>query len=151
MSRVLAMSLFVSPPATRASTSISRELRGSCPDARILPISRDATGGASTYSPAAAERRAWRLLPCGIFEQVARGTGLDRGEDVGVGVLDGEHEHADRGMVCPYPGGGGHPVDVGHSQVHQHDVGFESGRQGGGFGAVSGFRRRPGCRARLPA
>ena len=67
----------------------------------------DATVGASTVSPRAAARTASASSAGGrVLEQVAGRAGLDRAQDVRVGLVGGEHDH-------PGPGGGGEDLPGG--------------------------------------
>ena len=85
---------------------------------------RDATAAASSDSPRAAACDApEQLLPGRVLEEVTDGAGLDRPHDVVVGVVGGEDENLDPGMLGPDPPRGLHPVDSGHAEVHEHDVG----------------------------
>jgi hypothetical protein len=61
---------------------------------------------------------AWRVL-----EQVAVGAGLDGADDVGVGVVGGEHQHPRRFRSGAQLPGGVDSVEAGHAQVHQDQVG----------------------------
>ena len=143
------ISALVRPRATSRSTSISRAVSDCRRGARIRLTSRAATGGASTVSPRAAARIASASSACGaVLEQVAGRAGLDRAQDVGVGVVGGEHQH--RGCRAPRGdrGGGRDAVAAGHPQVHQHDVGRQSRGQRDRLGARRRPRRRRRGRAR---
>jgi hypothetical protein len=65
----------------------------------------------------------------GVFEQEAAGAGLQCFEDVGVGVVGGQDEDMDileSGELCDLAGGLD-PVQLGHANVHEDDVGFRTG------------------------
>ena len=56
--------------------------------------------------------------------QVTRGAGLDRAQDVGVGLVRGQHHHPGRRRGREHAGRRHHPVAPGHPQIHQYDVGL---------------------------
>ena len=84
------------PSATRARTSVSRRVRA-VPGVRrrfIEPVrdggrERGAAGGGGADGGG-------QVLGWGVLEEVAGGAGLDGGQDVGVGVVRGDDQHARR-------------------------------------------------------
>ena len=85
--------------------------------------------GAMSASPAAATRTASSSRSDGrVLEQEAGGADAQRLEDVLAGVEGREH-HDGRGVlrVGEDPLGRREPVELGHADVHQHDVGAPAG------------------------
>ena len=85
--------------------------------------------GAMSASPAAATRTASSSRSDGrVLEQEAGGADAQRLEDVLAGVEGREH-HDRRGVlrVGEDPLGRREPVELGHADVHQHDVGAPAG------------------------
>ena len=86
-----------------------------------------------------------------VLEQEAARAGLQRVVDVLVEVVGREHEHARR-VLRGDLARGGDAVELGHADVHQHDVGLEGARRCGSPRGRWTPRRRPrgrrGSRAR---
>ena len=62
------------------------------------------------------------VVGLGVLQQVADGTGVEGGDDP-LGVRErGQHQHVRTAVGDDLPGGGD-PVDPGHLQVHEDDVG----------------------------
>ncbi len=60
----------------------------------------------------------------GILQQIARGSGADKIENVFLLIVHRERHDADVRRL-PLDGAGGlHPVHAGHAHVHQDDVGL---------------------------
>ena len=147
------MSALDSPRATCGSTSSSRGVSDVAPPAAApgRPAC-GATGGASTVSPRAAARTASASSsPRRVLEQVAGRAGLDRPQDVGVGVVRGERPAPGRRAGRGDPAGRGDAVDAGHPQVHQHHVRPQSRGQRDRLGAGRRPRRPPRGPARRRA
>ena len=87
----------------------------------------------------------WR----GVLEQEAGRAGLQRPEDVVVGVEGGQHD--DRGRVLQRADrrGGGDAVQPGHPDVHQHDIGPVTSDGVDGVRPVSCLAHHLQFRARL--
>jgi phosphoglycolate phosphatase-like HAD superfamily hydrolase len=60
----------------------------------------------------------------GVLEQVTGGARLDRPQDIGVGLVGGQHEHPRSWVRREDLLGGRHPVAERHPQVHQDHVVF---------------------------
>ena len=61
-----------------------------------------------------------------ILEQVPRGAGFDRPEDLGIPIKRGENDHGRSGILGAQRGGRLHAVHAGaEAQVAQHDVGVQ--------------------------
>jgi hypothetical protein len=71
-----------------------------------------------------------------VLEQVAPGTCLHRGDDVGVGVIGREDEHLRRLREGANGPRGSHAVEDRHPQVHQDQVGSEHRDEGERLRAV---------------
>ena len=99
----------------RAEDPSSRWVRGSTAGVRTWPSSREATDGDSTDSPRARPHGPEQLLLGGVLEQVAGGPGLDRREDVAVGLVGGEDQHLGGHAPLGHAGDRGRPVDLGHA------------------------------------
>ena len=72
--------------------------------------------------------RPHELLDPGVLQQVATRARAHRGHDRVV-VEHGEDEHGDVGVVLDDLSGGRDPVQAGHLQVHEHDVGAQRARE----------------------
>src|SRR5262245_7729496 len=75
------------------------------------------------------------LFAGGVLEQVPRGAYLNHRQDVSIGVVGRQHEDVDVGMAPADPRRGGDAVNLGHSQVHQEDMGTKLARQVDGLDA----------------
>ena len=81
------------------------------------------------------------LAGFGVLDQEAGGAGAECLDDVLVVVEGGEDEHVDVGEVGVGGDlvGGAQPVDAGHPDVHEHDVGVGLPGQLHRGGSVAGF------------
>jgi hypothetical protein len=118
-------------------------------------MSRDAAAGALTcpISFCATERREHRLTLVGgahgadqfvagcVLQQIAGGTGLDRGQHVRVAVEGGEHQDPDRRGAPPQQPDRLDAAHPRHPQIHQHHVHAERDRPVHRQRAVPGLPR----------
>ena len=81
------------------------------------------------------------LAGFGVLDQEAGGAGAERFDDVLVVIEGGEDEHVHVGEVGVGGdlAGGAQPVDAGHPDVHEHDVGVGLSGQFHRSGSVAGF------------
>ena len=121
-----------SPRATSRSTSTSRGDSDSWPlRAAVEQLGRH---GRRQHGLAARGQpyRLHQVGPRGVLEQVARRARLDGAQDVGVGLVGGEHDDPGARHGFEQPRGGVDAVQPRHPQVHQHHVGGQrAGRRDG--------------------
>ena len=136
-----AMSRLEVPRATRASTSSSRLLSGSLAGARTwLQQPGRHRRGQRRLAAGGGPHGPQQLAAGAVLEQVAGRAGLDRGHDVAVGVVGGQHQHPGRpGPRSDEPPDRGDAVRAGHPQVHQHHVRPQRRGPGHRLGAVAGL------------
>jgi hypothetical protein len=96
-------------------------------------------GGEHRLAPGGRPHGPEQLGPRGVLEQVAGGAGLDGADHVAFGVEGGQDQHPDLRVALPQGPDGGHPVQGGHAQVDQGDVGPDPGDQGQRLQAVAGL------------
>src|SRR6266540_4505954 len=70
------------------------------------------------------------LFGADVFEEEAAGAGFHRVVDVFVHVEGCQHQHPGRLRVGDQAAGRFEPVQLGHADVHQHDVGLQLARHG---------------------
>ena len=78
------------------------------------------------------------VVTTGVLGQILDGSGSQRSDDRLVVGVGGEHDDLGGGMVGPDAPGGLDPIESGHAQVHQDDIGRRRRYQGDGFVAVAG-------------
>jgi len=71
-----------------------------------------------------------------VLQQVALGTGIERGQNALVLAERGQHEHVSAGVLGDDAPGGGDPVRARHRQIHQDDVRAQLRRHRDTFFAV---------------
>jgi hypothetical protein len=74
-----------------------------------------------------------------VLEQEAVGAGAQRPQHQLVAVEGGEHEHPRRARLRADERRGGDAVELGHPQVHEHDVGMMEVHLGEDLAAVRGL------------
>src|SRR6266545_447336 len=90
-------------------------------------------------APADPFEKGEELVRFEVLEQVALRSRLDRLEQLGVFVRGGEDDHLDLGLFGADQAGGGETVQLGHREVHEHDVRLEAVRQLDRLAAVPGL------------
>ena len=107
---------------------------------RSLRARAGVSAGSPRLTPSSRLKKSSRFE---VLEQVSLGPRLDRLEEIGVVVGGGQDHHLDLGLLGADQPGGGEPVDLGHREVHQDDVGLELAGELDGLAAVPRLGRRP--------
>ena len=74
-----------------------------------------------------------------LLEQIAAGTGAKRLPIILFVFVAGEDDDPDLGKIFSHAGGGFQPIEPGHGNIHENDVGLERAGHFEGLTAIAGF------------